>query len=464
MNIIGLLLSLLVIGGVAFFLFRNYYAQAVLLIGGLILITAALLFEGRDVVFANIGKGETHSTIFNLISLFKEIAASKLAGIGLLIMSIGGFVNYMKHIGASTALVAIAVKPLRLFRKFPYLTAAMLIPIGQFLFMATPSAAGLSLLLMVAVYPLLIQLGISKVSAVAVITACTIFDMGPASGNVHQAAALSGMSGIDYFVNYQLPLTIPAMCLMVILYLFVNRYYDKKDGFEVEEIESEELKADIPSFYALLPVLPIVMLFAFSDLFGSKIHINAPIAMVSSMLVTMLVEMIRLRDFKVVVATTKSFWDGAADVFASVVSLIICAEFFAEGVKLMGFIDSLVYISQHLGFGFIGLSGIMTSMIFGSSVLLGSGNASFFAFGPLVPDIVQQLVPSSAGEILDTGRMIVTMQLAASTGRALSPIAGLIIATSAIAKISPFEVVKRNLIPLVGTTIFIFILNVILAA
>ncbi|MGL4326836.1 MAG: C4-dicarboxylate transporter DcuC, partial [Tannerellaceae bacterium] len=215
MNIIGLLLSLLVIGGVAFFLFRNYYAQAVLLIGGLILITAALLLEGSDVVFANIGKGETHSSMFNLISLFKEIAASKLAGIGLLIMSIGGFVNYMKHIGASTALVAIAVKPLRLFRKFPYLTAAMLIPIGQFLFMATPSAAGLSLLLMVAVYPLLIQLGISKVSAVAVITACTIFDMGPASGNVHQAAALSGMSGIDYFVNYQLPLTIPAMCLMV---------------------------------------------------------------------------------------------------------------------------------------------------------------------------------------------------------------------------------------------------------
>ncbi|MGL5691628.1 MAG: hypothetical protein ACRDD8_12530, partial [Bacteroidales bacterium] len=66
-------------------------------------------------------------------------------------------------------------------------------------------------------------------------------------------------------------------------------------------------------------------------------------------------------------------------------------------------------------------------------------------------------------EVLNTGRMIVTMQLAASTGRALSPIAGLIIATSAIAKISPFEVVKRNIIPLIGTTIFIFILNYFLS-
>ncbi|MGL5920184.1 MAG: C4-dicarboxylate transporter DcuC, partial [Bacteroidales bacterium] len=224
----------------------------------------------------------------------------------------------------------------------------------------------------------------------------------------------------------------------------------------------EELKTDIPSFYALLPVLPIVMLFVFSDLFGSKVHINAPIAMVSSMLITMGIEFIRLRDLKKVAAGSKTFWDGAADVFASVVSLIICAEFFAEGVKLMGLIDSLVYISQHLGFGFTGLSGIMTSMIFGSSVLLGSGNASFFAFGPLVPDIVNQLSAPGSTEVLDTGRMIVTMQLAASTGRALSPIAGLIIATSAIAKISPFDVVKRNVIPLVATTLFIFILNMIL--
>ena len=168
--------------------------------------------------------------MFNVIALFKSISASKLSGIGLLIMSIGGFVNYMKHIGAREALVNITVKPLQWFRKFPYLTAAMVIPIGQLLFMATPSAAGLSLLLMVAVYPLLMQLGISKVSAVAVITACTIFDMGPASGHVPQAAALSGMNGMEYFVNYQLPLILPAVMVMVPLVLLVNRYFDKKEG------------------------------------------------------------------------------------------------------------------------------------------------------------------------------------------------------------------------------------------
>lgn len=463
MELTGLFISLSVIGAMAYFLFRNYYAQSVLLIGGILLVIAALALKGEEIVFASLGKANTHSTVFNIIALFKEILASKLSGIGLLIMSIGGFVNYMKKIGASEALVAIAVRPLKWFRKFPYLTAALLIPIGQFLFMATPSAAGLSLLLMVAVYPLLMQLGISKVSAVAVITACTIFDMGPASGNVHQAASLSGISGMDYFVSYQLPLILPAIVVMVILYLFTNRYFDKKMNYEIEPLgECRTLATGIPSFYALLPVLPIVLLFSFSDLVGSRVHINAPIAMISSMLITMIVEVFRLRNFKAVAESAKSFWEGAADVFASVVTLIICAEFFAEGIKMLGLIDSLVYVSQHLGMGFVGLSGVMTSMIFGSSILLGSGNASFFAFGPLVPDIVQQLATTSA-EHLDTGRMIVTMQLAASTGRALSPIAGLIIATCTIAKISPFEVVKRNLIPLLGTTLFIFVLNLFLS-
>ncbi|MGL5785504.1 MAG: C4-dicarboxylate transporter DcuC, partial [Bacteroidales bacterium] len=68
-----------------------------------------------------------------------------------------------------------------------------------------------------------------------VITACTIFDMGPASGNVHQAAALSDMSGMNYFINYQLPLTIPAVLIMIPLYLFTNRYFDKKENIQMEE-------------------------------------------------------------------------------------------------------------------------------------------------------------------------------------------------------------------------------------
>jgi DcuC family C4-dicarboxylate transporter len=45
--------------------------------------------------------------------------------------------------------------------------------------------------------------------------------------------------------------------------------------------------------------------------------------------------------------------------------------------------------------------------------------------------------------------MILPMQLSASMGRTVSPVAGVLIATAEIAKVNTFQIVKRNLIPLV---------------
>ena len=73
---------------------------------------------------------------------------------------------------------------------------------------------------------------------------------------------------------------------------------------------------------------------------------------------------------------------------------------------------------------------------------MGSGNAAFFAFGPLIPKIAGKLGVESTSIILP-------MQLSASMGRTVSPVAGVIIATAAIADVTTIAIVKRNLIPLV---------------
>ncbi|MDV7394595.1 C4-dicarboxylate transporter DcuC, partial [Arthrospira platensis SPKY1] len=133
-------------------------------------------------------------------------------------------------------------------------------------------------------------------------------------------------------------------------------------------------------------------------------------------------------------------------VFATVITLIIAAEVFSNGLISLRFIDSLVYLSQHLGFGAVGIGALMTVMIFGASILMGSGNASFFSFGPLVPDIASKLGA-------DPASIILPMQLSSSLGRAISPIAGVVIATSEIAGVTPLEVAKRNFLPLTITLI-----------
>jgi DcuC family C4-dicarboxylate transporter len=74
-------------------------------------------------------------------------------------------------------------------------------------------------------------------------------------------------------------------------------------------------------------------------------------------------------------------------------------------------------------------------------MLMGSGNASFFAFGPLIPKIAKPLG-------IETSSIILPMSFSASMGRTVSPVAGVIIATAEIAKVSTIDIVKRNLIPL----------------
>jgi DcuC family C4-dicarboxylate transporter len=51
------------------------------------------------------------------------------------------------------------------------------------------------------------------------------------------------------------------------------------------------------------------------------------------------------------------------------------------------------------------------------------------------------------------------MAFAASMGRTISPIAGILVAIAGIARISPMDIVKRNLIPLSLGLLVMVILN-----
>lgn len=444
----GTIISILFIALVAYLLFKRYNPQAVLLFSGLLMMSFALLL-GMDLP----GLSEpTGFKFFDLFQQIQELLSSKGAEVGLMIMTIGGYVAYMKKIGASESLVYISMRPLSAFKKYPYLLAALVIPVGQLLFITTPSATGLGLLLVASIFPVLVNLGISKTSAVSVITACTVFDMGPSSANTARASELIGKSNIHYFIENQLPLAIPLTVVMVIMYFFVNRYFDKKENHVAEIVDFKDHKLSAPLIYSILPVLPLVLLIVFSKfltLFNPPINLSTTTAMIFSLFVALIFEMIRKRNIREVFSSLKVFWEAMGKVFASVITLIICAELFSTGLISLGFINSLVSLSMDLGFGAVGIGIVMTVLIFAASMLMGSGNASFFSFGPLVPGIALKMGVESAGIILP-------MQLASSLGRATSPIAGVVIATAEIAGITPYQLAKRNFIPL--TTVLLVML------
>lgn len=457
MTYIGPIISLLFVIIVARLLIKKYYPHAVLLIAGLAMMVIAMMLS-LDLPTL---KNPTGFSGFDLFRYIKESFGKTNAGVGLMIMAIGGFVAYIDKIGASDSLVYVAMKPLGLLKKFPYLAAAAVIPIGQLLFVCIPSAAGLGLLLMASIFPILVNLGVSRLSAVSVITACTAFGIGPASAITAKATEIAEVDNIVYFLTQQIPLVIPMSILVAVVYYFTNRYFDKKErrdgGMRDDEKKEEVKERTAPLYYAIIPVLPLILLIFFSPIFNFlpvKISLDTTTAMFISLFVALIMEFIRVKNIKTVLQSLNIFWNGMGNIFKSVVTLIIAADIFAKGLISLGFIESLVSVSTQMGLGAIGIGIVMTIMIFLASMLMGSGNASFFAFGPLTPNIATKLGADSVSIILP-------MNMAASMGRTVSPVAGVLIATSEIAGVSTFDIVKRNIIPFGSALVFMLIYHFI---
>jgi len=439
---------------VATLLIKRFYPHAVLLIAGIVMLVTGFFLDRPLPVLEE----DTGFFGFDLFRYIKESFADTNAGVGLMIMAIGGFVAYIDKIGASKSLVYLSLKPLSIFKKKPYILASLVIPIGQLLFVCIPSAAGLGLLLMASVFPILINIGLSRLSAVSVITACTAFGIGPASAITASAVSITDSESIVFFITHQIPLVIPLSISMMITYYFVNRYFDKKENKDDKEpLKVEELKLSAPLYYAIIPVLPLILLIVFSGLFNffeTPIILDTTTAMFISLGIALIFELFRHKNIKTVMSSLKIYWDGMGNIFKTVVTLIIAADIFSKGLIALGFIDGLLSLSQSLGFQAIGIGVVLTVMIFMASMLMGSGNASFFSFGPLVPDIATKLGVSST-------KIILPMQLSASMGRTVSPVAGVLIATAEIAKVNTFQIVKRNLIPLVVALIIMLVYHFI---
>ncbi|MEZ8080573.1 C4-dicarboxylate transporter DcuC [Enterovibrio norvegicus] len=436
------LFSLIVIFAVGYLIVKRYNPQTTLFIGGMILMVAGIFFEKGMPLPESASSGSVALDIFTFV---KQTTSKTVAGLGLIIMAVGGFAHYMDHIGASRALVSIAIKPLEYF-KAPYLVMALGYLIGQFLNIFIPSASGLGLLLMVTLYPILVRLGVSKMSATAVIATAACLDLGPASGNANLAARTADMPVTEYFISYQLPVALITMVTIAILHLFVQRWFDRR---EVEnndtEISASESECNPPIWYALLPVIPLALLLIFSPMAIESVKIDVVTAMFVSIAVAMLCETFR-RKPKSVFSDILVYFDSMGRQFARVVTLVVAGQTFAHGLKTTGLLNTVIDGALAASVSPALMVILMVLIIALAAIIMGSGNAPFFSFAAIVPDIAGKVgIPAVA--------MLMPMQLASGIARSMSPITGAVVAVAGVAGVSPFELVKRTAIPMVGALI-----------
>ena len=451
---IGVLLALVVTLWVGYMIFKNYKAQTVLMFGGIILMACAVLLTGKGILPA---KTSTGLVWFDIFEFIKNTLSSRAAGLGLMIMSVAGFAKYMDHIGASKVLVNLAIKPLAKLRS-PYIVMSAGYLLGQVLALFIPSASGLGVLLMVTMYPVLVSLGVSKLSAVAMIGTTQSMDVGPGSGNATLSATNAGMDVATYFVKYQIPIGLCIMATVAVLHFVVQKWFDRKAGHVVQVSQVSHAEADQnlpPAIYAILPIIPLGLILGFSPLVTKAVKMDVVTAMLISTMVSLVFEYIRQKDAKKVFASLQVFFDGMGVQFATVITLIVAGETFAQGLTSIGAIEAIIKSAQSLGLGAGVMTVVMTAIISVAAVIMGSGNAPFFAFAALAPVVAAKMaIPPVA--------MLLPMQFASSIARSVSPITAVIVAVSGIANVSPFDVIKRTAIPMAGAMLVNIIASAIL--
>lgn len=451
---IGFLIGAIVTICAAWFIIKNYQPQTVLLLAGLtLLLITAIFFPRQSILY---GPAKSVGWVgWDIFAFVKESLATQVAGIGLIIMAAGGFADYMDHIKASNAMVDACIRPLQTFRA-PYVILAVGYILSQLLHVAISSAAGLAMLLLVTFFPVLVRLGVSKAAAASMIGMSAFMDLGPAVGTANLAAKHAGMEAAVYFAHYQLPLAVGVMVTVAILIFFTARYFDAKDGPGVVEKAQPPANANVvaraPALYALLPVFPVVLVLVFSPLFISSVKIDVVTAMIIGTLLAFGCELLVKRDFKTACKGVQVFFKGMGAMFTSIVSLLVCADVFAQGLQTIGAVDFIINTVQTAGFGFAAMTVVMALLVCVTATLTGSGVAAFFSFSGLAPGIAAKFGESAVS-------MILPMQLMAGMGRSISPVAGVIIAVSKAGECSPFMIVRRTCIPAIGGIAAMLIIN-----
>ncbi len=443
-------------------------------------IKITLLLMGIILMFVGLGLGtpiggeEFASTGAVWLDPLKVIAdqfKSTISSAGFIILILGGYSAYMSAIKANNVTVSVLTKPIARIKSV-YILVPLVFLLGNLLSLVVPSASNLAIILLATLYPILIQAGMSTLTAAGIIaTTATIVPTPLGSDNVAIAAELAqtaeyaGMTATDYVFRYHAMVSIPTLLFMAVVHYFWQKYCDKKskdtvaDLEKIEKVEEVQGGALFRTVYAILPLLPILLLilvFALQKMTGLKIDISVEVATLFSFVIAILCELIRNRNAKATLNATESFFKGMGGSMP-IVALLVAGTIFVTGLKSIGLIAALQ--SAMTGMQGSGMGFVLPLLLVGLTALIvllsGSGTALFFAMVPL-------MVPLASAAGISVFAVSVPMGLAGNLLRAVSPVSAVVMIVAGSVKREPLAIVKRTSVPMIAGTVLMFILSVIL--
>ncbi|MGE4589004.1 MAG: C4-dicarboxylate transporter DcuC [Acidaminococcaceae bacterium] len=407
-------------------------------LGCLIIIAAIYLMLKRyDSRLVLIGAGILMAALAGKPMTALDAFAKAMVSGGLItsVCSVMGFALVMKYTTCDKHLICLLAGILKKAR--PLLIPGTTI-ITFIINIALPSAAGCSAAVGAIFIPILMSSGIHPAMAAAAVKSGTFGSM-LSPGLMHNGviAKLANVQIVDVIQNHMMAdiaaVLITAASVTILAYVMKeNAGHEAESNITIEEgFKSNPL-------YALMPILPVVILVLGATGKVPALKMGVPHAMLIGAIIALMVTRCNPTEL------TKSFFNGMGNGYGEIISIIISVGVFVSGMKAMGLVAAFLkaMVSSE---GVIKIAAAFGPFLLG--MVSGSGDAATVAFNESITPHAAQFGLS----IVDMGSIAA---LGGTLGRTMSPIAGATIICAGIAGCNPIEVAKRNAL---GVTIALIV-------
>lgn len=312
-----------------------------------------------------------------------------------------------------------------------------------FINIALPSAAGCAAAVGVLLIPSLIYSGVHPAMAASAVFLGTWGSvMSPGLMFNPQIAQLADTDVMTVIGTFSLQVIIAAIAAAGILAV-IAVVKKENSGYVISEAEArEEAAFQLNYLYAVIPILPLVLLIISSKQLHLIPYLSVPVAMIIGTAIGFVVVRPDVKQ------ATKQFFKGVGDGMGDVVGLIAAAACFTTGMTVIGLTGALIDVMKNSQQIAQVVSGFGPFLI---GALSGSGNAAALAFnGAITPHAAD-----FGYGIIELGSMA---QIGAGLGRCMSPVAGAAIIIAKMANVNPLELTKRNALPTIAATIIVMVL------
>jgi DcuC family C4-dicarboxylate transporter len=377
------------------------------------------------------------------------------AGLISVILPVMGFAAVMELTGCNSHLVKMLTDPLLKVRVI-LVPGAMLVT--YLINTAISSAAGCTAAVGVILIPAMMAAGIHPAMAGAAVFAGTwgsVFS--PGSPHPAMIAKIANVPVIDVILAHKTASIAGAVIVALLLFAEAKLFKQDKDwtpekaGADLGKLAAAKRPTieRVNVLMALIPMVPLALLLLTVPEFGITTKILPKgLSVLESMLIGSVLGMLVTWTGPTRVVT--EFFDGMGRAYSFVIGIIIAAGVFIGGLEAAGVIKTFLDALKEAK------SAVPVLGTFGPfivAVLSGSGDAAAIAFNTAVTPHAAQFGITS----VNLGNMA---WVGGALGRSMSPVAAACIIGAGFAGVSPFELAKRNAIPmLVAAVVFMLMLG-----